>query len=50
MRTLLKGGAAVSGHGVRKADVLLDGERIAAVGEELEAGDACLVDCTGKLL
>ena len=31
-------------------DVLVEGERIAAVGEGLAAGDAEVIDCTGKYL
>ena len=33
MKTLLKGGTVVSAAGSRAADVLVDGEKIAAVGE-----------------
>ena len=36
MKTLLKGGRVVSGAGVRPADVLLEGERIAAVGSYIQ--------------
>ena len=50
MGTLLRGGSIVSGQGVRRADVLLEGEKIAAVGPDLPAGDAAVVDCGGKLL
>ena len=50
MKTLLRGGIVISAHGETKADVLLENERIAAVGEDLPAGDAQVVDCTGKLL
>ena len=32
MGILLRGGSVVSGQGVRRADVLLEGEKIAAVG------------------
>ena len=48
MKTLLKGGRVVSGHGAIQADVLVDGEKILAVGSGL-TGDQ-VVDCTGKLL
>ena len=34
MKTLLRGGFVVSGRGSRRADVLIDGEKIAALGEE----------------
>lgn len=50
MKTLLRGGTVVSASGERRADVLLEGERIAAVGENLPVGDAEVVDCGGKLL
>ncbi len=50
MKKLLKGGRVVSGEGVREADVLLEGETVAAVGPGLDAGDAEIVDCAGKLL
>ena len=38
MKTLLKGGTVVSAAGSRVADVLVDGEKIAAVGEGLAGG------------
>ena len=50
MRTLFKGGCVVSGKGTEKLDVLVEGETIAAVGEDIRAEDAQLVDCSGKLL
>lgn len=50
MKVLLKGGRVVSGAGVRPMDVLLEGETVAAVGEDLAAADARTVDCAGKLL
>ena len=50
MKTLLRNGTVVSAKGERRADVLLEGEQIAAVGESLSAGDAQVVDCAGKLL
>ena len=50
MKTLLKGGTVVSAAGSRVADVLVDGEKIAAVGEGLAADGANVVDVRGKLL
>ena len=50
MKTLLKGGTVVSAAGSRIADVLIDSEKIAAVGEGLEADGAKVVDVRGKLL
>lgn len=50
MKTLLKGGMVVSAAGSRVADVLVDGEKIAAVGEGLAVDGAKVVDVRGKLL
>ena len=50
MKTLLKGGTVVSAAGSRVADVLVDGGKIAAVGEGLAADGANVVDVSGKLL
>ncbi len=50
MKTLLKGGRVVSGQGVKKADVLIEGSRIAQVGNDLSAEGAMVVDISGKLL
>jgi cytosine/adenosine deaminase-related metal-dependent hydrolase len=50
-RYVLRGGAVMSmdaGVGdFARADVLVEGERIVAVGADLDAGDAVVVDCTG---
>ena len=50
MRTLFKGGTVVSGQGTRPADVLVEGVTISAVGTNLSASGAQIVDCAGKLL
>ncbi len=50
MRTLLKGGQVVSGQGTARLDVLLEGEKIAAVGPDLPPAGAQTVDCGGRLL
>ncbi|MBD5160959.1 MAG: dihydropyrimidinase [Oscillibacter sp.] len=50
MKTLLQGGTVISARGEKKADVLMEDGRIAAVGERLPAGDAQVADCAGKLL
>ena len=50
MKTLLRGGTVISAQGEKRADVLLEGEQISAVSENLSAADAQIVDCTGKLL
>jgi dihydropyrimidinase len=47
--TLIRGGRVVSADGARDADVLIEGERIAAVGEvRRDAGS--IVDAAGKLV
>ena len=50
MRTLFKGGTVVSGQGTRPGDVLVEGVTISAVGTNLSASGAQIVDCAGKLL
>ena len=50
MKTLLRGGTVVSAQGETRADVLIEGERVSAVGTDISARDASTVDCTGKLL
>ena len=50
MKTLFRGGTVVSASGSAKADLLVDGEVIEAVGENLPASDAEVVDVTGKFL
>ena len=40
MKTLLKGGTVVSAAASRAADVLIEGEKILAVGENLQIGRA----------
>ena len=47
MRTLIRHGTVVTPAGASVADVLIDGERIAAVGPQLAAADA-VYDATGK--
>ena len=50
MKTLLKGGTVVSGSVATCADVLIEGGKILAVGENLSTDGAKAVDCSGKLL
>ena len=50
MKTLLKGGRVASGGGVRRLDVLLEGETVAQMGEALPDAGARVVDCRGKIL
>ncbi len=49
MTTLLRNGLVYDGtqNPPRRLDVLLDGERIAAVGERIEADGANVIDCEG---
>lgn len=50
MRTLFRGGTIVAPDGRETADLLVDGERIAAIGRDLSAADARLVEATGRYL
>ena len=50
MKTLLKGGTIVGASGSRRADILIENEIIAKIGEDLRDADARVVDCTGMLL
>ena len=49
-RRLFCGGKVVSGDGVAALDVLVEGEKIAEVGEHLEAEGAEILDVSGKYL
>src|SRR5690606_12251936 len=49
-RTLLTGGTIVGPTGTTVGDLLIDGERIAAVGAMAGVVDAERVDVTGKLV
>jgi dihydropyrimidinase len=48
MRTLIKGGTIVNADATTAADVLIDGERIALIGESLEVTADRTIDATGK--
>lgn len=50
MKRLFKNGTVVSGKGTRRADILVEGEKIVRVGRNITATDAQIIDCTGKLL
>ena len=50
MRTLLKGGSVVSASGVKRADVLIDGEKIAKIGRGVKEDFDRLVDVEHCLL
>ncbi len=50
MKTLLKGGSVVSASGVKRADVLIDGDKIARIARNLPANADVVTDVTGCLL
>ncbi len=50
MRTLFRGGTVVTAEGARQEDLLVDGERIAAIGQRLPDDGAAVVDAPGLLL
>lgn len=50
MKRILKGGTVVGSGASRVADVLIDGETIAKIGENLSCDGAQVVDVSGKLL
>ena len=50
MRTLFKGGSVVSGSGARKADLLIEHEKVIAVGRNLKVTADRTVDAEGCLL
>lgn len=50
MKRLFKGGTIVNGEGMEKLDLLVKGEKILAVGKDLDFPDAEIVDVRGKLL
>ncbi len=47
MRILIKNGIVVNGGGSKKADVLIENDRIGAVGESLAASGATVLDASG---
>ena len=46
MRYLLKNGTVVSGEKSEQMDILIEGEKIAAVGHDLQAEDAKVIGKT----
>lgn len=48
MRYLLKNGTVVSGEKSEQMDILIEGEKIAAVGHDLQAEDAKVIDAEGN--
>jgi len=47
---IIKSGTLVTANEILEADILLDGEKIAAIGPNLDAPDAEVVDAAGKLV
>ena len=50
MRTLFKGGSVVSGKGVRRADLLVEGEKVVSLGRGLRAEADRIIDVAGCVL
>ena len=48
MKTLIKNGTIITADNEFKADLLIDGEKIAAIGEDLKADADQIVDAAGK--
>ena len=49
-RILIKGGTVVLGHAVSQQDVLIQGEKIARVGDLSDIKEVHKIDATGLLL
>lgn len=49
-RILIRGGEIQSARGRERSDLLIDGERIAALGLDLEAPDAQVIEAAGRLI
>ena len=49
-KTLIKSGTLITASETFSADVLIDGERIAAIGENLEDSEAQVIQARGKLV
>lgn len=50
MRTLIKNGTLITAAETFRADILIEGEKIAAIGADLTAPDARVLDAEGKLV
>jgi dihydropyrimidinase len=50
MKTIIKNGTIVTAEASFKADVLIDGEVISQIAEEITAVDAQIIDAAGKLV
>ena len=47
MQTIIKNGTIVNAYGRRRADVLIEGDIIAAIGNDISAPEAEVIDATG---
>lgn len=50
MKTLIRNGTLITAETTLEADLLLDGRTIAAVGQDLPADGATVIDASGKLI
>jgi dihydropyrimidinase len=50
MRTLIENGTIITAGDTIQADVLIDGEKVSLIGQNLKAEDASVIDATGKYL
>jgi dihydropyrimidinase len=50
MKTLIQGGTIVNADRSIRADILIDGETISAVGTDLTAEDAAIMDASGRFV
>jgi len=50
MKTLIKGGLLVTDEETFSADILVDAEKISQIGQNLQTGEAKVVDATGKMI
>lgn len=50
MAILIKSGTLVTANEIQQADLLIEGERIAALGETIDAPGADVLDASGKLI
>jgi dihydropyrimidinase len=50
MKRLFRGGTVVSGRGTKRADILIEGEKITRIARSIADPDAQIMDVTGMLL
>ena len=49
-QTIIKNGTIITASDTYRADILIEGEKIAVIGNNIQAGDAKIIDATGKLI